>query len=173
MLPIKSGNAGTVSFDGSLVRESWGSPIAKLRGDAPAQTIQTGNLKIRASSNPLAFGISTLAGGIEIQIFSVDRGTGIVSFKTGESPLLGLGEGGPQFDRRGSIDTMVSGQGGYKLETHGGRVPIPWLISTAGWAVFFHQPFGTFDSYWNSNQVCADRSQDAAFPLDIFFAASP
>lgn len=171
VLPIKSGKAGTVFFDGSLVRESWGAPIAKLRGDAQAQTIQAGNLKIRASSNPLAFAIS-IAGGMEIQTFSVDRSTGIVSFQTGESPLLGLGEGGPQFDRRGSIDTMVSGQGGYKLETHGGRVPIPWLISTAGWAIFFHQPFGTFD-FTGPQTKFAPPSADAAFPLDIFFVASP
>jgi alpha-glucosidase (family GH31 glycosyl hydrolase) len=171
VLPIRSGKTGTVPFDGSLVRESWGAPIAKLRGDAPAQTIQAGNLKIRASSNPLAFAIS-IAGGIEIQTFFVDRATGIVSFKTGDSPLLGLGEGGPQFDRRGSIDTMVSGQGGYKLETHGGRVPIPWLIGTAGWAVFFHQPFGTFD-FAGPQTKFAPTSQDAAFPLDIFFVASP
>jgi alpha-glucosidase (family GH31 glycosyl hydrolase) len=171
VLPIKSGKAGNVRFDGSLVRESWGAPIAKLRGDAPAQTTQAGNLKIRASSSPLAFAIS-IAVGIEIQAFSVDRATGIVSFKTGESPLLGLGEGGPQFDRRGSIDTMVSGQGGYKLETHGGRVPIPWLISTAGWAIFFHQPFGTFD-FTGPQTKFAPASPDAAFPLDIFFVASP
>ena len=40
---------------------------------------------------------------------------------------------------------MRSGQGGYKLATHGGRVPVPWIIGASGWAIFFHQPFGTFD----------------------------
>ena len=40
---------------------------------------------------------------------------------------------------------MVSGQGGYRLATHGGRVPIPWLVGTSGWAMYFNQPFGTFD----------------------------
>ena len=40
---------------------------------------------------------------------------------------------------------MRNGQGGYQLRTHGGRVPIQWLIGTAGWALFIHQPFGTFD----------------------------
>ena len=171
VLPIVSGKPATVPFDGSLVRESWGSPIAKSRGDAPAQTIQAGNLKIRVSSNPLAFAV-TNADGIEIQTLSVDRATGIVSFKTGESPLLGLGEGGPQFDRRGSIDTMVSGQGGYKLETHGGRVPIPWLIGTTGWAIFFHQPFGTFD-FTGPQAKFTPIGPETAFPLDIFFVASP
>ena len=136
----------------------------------PHKRFRAGNLRVRASSNPLAFAIS-IAGGLEIQTFSVDRATGIVSFATGESPLLGLGEGGPQFDRRGSIDTMVSGQGGYKLETHGGRVPIPWLISTAGWAIFFHQPFGTFD-FTGTQTKFHPPSPDAAFPLDIFFVAS-
>ena len=171
VLPIESGRTATVPFDGSLVRESWGAPIATLRGDAPGQTIQAGNLKIRVSSNPLAFAFSS-AGGAEIQTLFVDRATGIVSFKAGESPLLGLGEGGPQFDRRGSIDTMVSGQGGYKLETHGGRVPIPWLISTAGWALFFHQPSGTFD-FTGPQTKFAPASPNAAFPLDLFFVASP
>jgi alpha-glucosidase/alpha-D-xyloside xylohydrolase len=44
---------------------------------------------------------------------------------------------------------MRSGQGGYQLRTHGGRVPIPWVIGTNGpagaWAIFFRAPFGTFD----------------------------
>jgi hypothetical protein len=43
------------------------------------------------------------------------------------------------------VDLMKSGQGGYQLATHGGRVPIPWIISACGWAMFFHQPYGTFD----------------------------
>ena len=68
-------------------------------------------------------------------------------------------------------DTMVSGEGGYKLETHGGRVPIPWIIGTAGWAIFFHQPFGTFD-FKGPQSKFAPTSPEAAFPLDIFFVAS-
>ena len=73
------------------------------------------------------------------------RQTGSFAFHLGDGPVLGLGEGGPQFDRRGSVDRMRSGQGGYRLRTHGGRVPVPWLIGTAGWAMFVHQPGGTFD----------------------------
>jgi len=171
VLPVKSGKAATVPIDGSLVLESWGTPVAKLGGRDAGQTIQAGNLRIRASLDPLSFAIST-ASRNEIQTLSVDHATGIVSFKTGESPLLGLGEGGPQFDRRGSIDTMVSGQGGYKLETHGGHVPIPWIISTAGWAIFFHQPFGSFD-FTGPQTKFAPTRPDAAFPLDLFFVASP
>ena len=49
-------------------------------------------------------------------------------FNIDGSHLLGLGQGGPQFDRRGHADSMVSGQGGYQLATHGARVPIQFLI---------------------------------------------
>ena len=91
--------------------------------------------------------------------------------RPGASPLLGLGEGGPQFDRRGSTDRMVSGQGGYRLRTHGGRVPIPWLIGTAGWAMFIHQPFGTFD-FSGPQSKFHPPTPDAELPLDIFFVAS-
>ena len=40
---------------------------------------------------------------------------------------------------------MRNGQGGYQLRTHGGRVPIQWLVGTDGWGMFIHQPLGAFD----------------------------
>ena len=170
VLPIQDGKVVEVPLNGALVRDSWGSPISsRHRGDRE-QTIQFGNLRVRASLDPLSFVIST-AAGVEIQTLSVERATGVVSFATGESPLLGLGEGGPQFDRRGSVDTMISGQGGYHLETHGGRVPIPWIIGTAGWAMFFHQPFGTFD-FTGPQSKFTPANPNTQSPLDIFFVAS-
>jgi alpha-glucosidase/alpha-D-xyloside xylohydrolase len=66
---------------------------------------------------------------------------------------------------------MRSGQGGYKLATHGGRVPIPWVIGTSGWAVFFHQPFGTFD-FTGAKGRFLPTARDAAVPLDLFLVAS-
>ncbi len=171
VLPIQNGKVADTPFNGALVRESWGPPIARLRGQELGQAIQSGNLRVRASLDPLSFTIST-ADGVEVQTLSADRSTGIVSFATGKSPLLGLGEGGPQFDRRGSVDTMINGQVGYHLETHGGRVPIPWIIGTAGWAIFFHQPFGTFD-FTEPQSRFAPASPDTRFPLDIFVVASP
>jgi alpha-glucosidase/alpha-D-xyloside xylohydrolase len=170
ILSVRNAKVEEVSFFGALVRESWGDPLVRLRGKEPGQTIQSGNLKVRVSLDPLSFAISTV-GGIEIQTLTVDRATGVVSFATGDSPLLGLGEGGPQFDRRGSVDTMISGQGGYHLETHGGRVPIPWIIGTAGWAIFFHQPFGTFD-FTGPHSRFTPANSATPFPLDIFVVAS-
>jgi hypothetical protein len=37
---------------------------------------------------------------------------GVLEFSTGNAPLLGFGEGGAQFDRRGAVDQMRNGQGG-------------------------------------------------------------
>jgi len=159
-----------VTGDGSLVKDTWGAPIVKLRSLARARTVKVGNLKVKISSDPLSFAMESVKGAV-LQNLSVNKDTGVVSFATGNSPLLGLGEGGPQFDRRGSTDRMHSGQGGYQLRTHGGRVPIPWLIGTAGWAMFIHQPFGTFD-FTGAESKFQPPTPDAALPLDIFFIAS-
>ncbi|HET6181847.1 MAG TPA: TIM-barrel domain-containing protein [Candidatus Sulfotelmatobacter sp.] len=168
VLPIRGGHTVPIPFDGSLVRESWGTPLARLRGDASARKVGAGLLSVHVSADPIVLTITT-AKGDTIQRLEVDHVTGIVSFATGNSPLLGLGEGGPQFDRRGSTDRMVSGQGGYHLATHGGRVPIPWILSTAGWAMFIHQPFGTFDFAGPQGKF---QPSTAASPLDVFFVAS-
>ena len=167
---LEHGRAMTVGGDGSLVQTSWGAPILKLRTSSAVRTVKTGNLIVKLSSDPVAFSIETLRGAM-VQHLTVDKDTGVVSFITGDSPLLGLGEGGPQFDRRGSIDRMHSGQGGFQLRTHGGRVPIPWLIGTAGWAMFIHQPFGTFD-FSGTESKFQPAGPEAALPLDIFFVAA-
>jgi alpha-glucosidase (family GH31 glycosyl hydrolase) len=170
VLPVKRGSAIPVPSDGSLLKTSWGAASAKLRVEAQAQTIECKDMRVSFSASPLAFTIANLQGET-IQKFNIDEETGAVSFSTGASPILGLGEGGPQFDRRGSTDPMKSGQGGYQLATHGGRVPVPWVIGTGGWAIFFHQPFGTFD-FTGEQSKFLPTSPKSALPLDIFFVAS-
>lgn len=164
------GQADAVPTDGSLVRTDWGKPLAILRSQWRAQTITAGNLQVRAIPEPLSFRIDNRQGD-PIQRLNVDPDTGVITFETGSSPLFGLGEGGPQFDRRGSLDRMVNGQGGYELHTHGARVPIPWIIGTAGWAMFFHQPFGNFDLTGPQSKFLP-ASPDQALPLDLFFVGS-
>jgi alpha-glucosidase/alpha-D-xyloside xylohydrolase len=80
------------------------------------------------------------ADGRPVQRLTLDTATPRVSFLLPKGPLLGFGEGGPQFDRKGSTDFMRNGQGGYQLRTHGGRVPIQWLVGTDGWGLYIHQP---------------------------------
>ena len=170
ILPVKNGQVDPIPFNGCLVRAAWDPPIAKLRGGTPAQTIKLGSLMLRVSPDPLTFIIAT-ANEETVQTLTWDQASGALSFLTGDSPLLGLGEGGPQFDRRGSTDAMISGQGGYKLATHGGRVPIPWIVSTSGWAMFFNQPFGTFD-FTGPQSKFLPSNPDAALPLDIFLTVA-
>jgi alpha-glucosidase (family GH31 glycosyl hydrolase) len=170
LLPSNNGGLGTIPTNGSLVRESWGAPVATLRGDWRGQVVSAANLRVHVEPSPLTFIIEN-ANGERIQKLAVDRNTGVVQFETGSSPLLGLGEGGPQFDRRGSVERMISGQGGYRLKTHGGRVPIPWIIGTSGWAIFFHQPFGTFD-FSGAQSRFVPETDTGSLPLDLFFVAS-
>jgi alpha-glucosidase (family GH31 glycosyl hydrolase) len=168
ILPLNNGSVRSIPLNGSLVQESWGAPVARLRSD-PGHTIAAGNLRLKVSFHPLSIAVANDRGDI-VQRFTRAEKTGVLSFLTGSSPMFGLGEGGPQFDRRGSIDVMRSGQGAYKLATHGGRVPIPWIIGTSGWAAFFHQPFGTFDLSGPEGKF---QPASPALPLDLFFIASP
>lgn len=170
VLPVTGGKASTVPNEGALVRDSWGPAAATLTGIAHAQTIKASGLSVKFAPDPITFGIETAAGE-SVQQIDVNPDTGAVSFLTGDAPLLGLGEGGPQFDRRGSTDMMRSGQGGYRLRTHGGRVPIPWIISTSGWAIFFHLPYGAFD-FTGAKSRLDPHNGTAALPLDLFVIAS-
>jgi alpha-glucosidase (family GH31 glycosyl hydrolase) len=161
--------ARTIPSDGSLVHAYWGAPLARLR-EEPEHAIEAGSFRLKISFSPVRIAVTNERGDT-IQELGWDRLTGAVAFPTGPAPLFGLGEGGPQFDRRGSLDPMHSGQGGYKLATHGGRVPIPWIIGTQGWAIFFHQPFGTFDLTGPLAKFQPEGS-GATLPLDLFFVAS-
>jgi alpha-glucosidase (family GH31 glycosyl hydrolase) len=167
--PLQGGAVGAIPVDGSLVQESWGEPVVRLHAGTD-QSIQVGNANLRVSFHPLSIVIANIRGEA-IQQLGWDQSTGSLSFSSGNSPLLGLGEGGPQFDRRGSVDLTQNGQSGYKLATHGARVLIPWIIGTEGWAIFFHHPYGTFDLRGSEGKFQpADRGR--TLPLDLFFTAS-
>jgi alpha-glucosidase (family GH31 glycosyl hydrolase) len=169
IFPLTGGAERSILADGSLVQESWGAPVAMLRAE-PAHDVALGNLRLKVSFQPVSITVADERGNV-IQQFAWDENTGVLSFLSGSAPLFGLGEGGPQFDRRGSTDPMRSGQGGYKLATHGGRVPIPWIIGASGWAIFFHQPFGTFD-LTGAQAKFKPTSRSTALPLDLFFVVS-
>src|SRR6185312_3341216 len=189
IFPIENGKLGTIADDGSLVQASWGAPTVKLRGAFKAQTVKVGGVSVRVTPDPLSFAIVN-AKNETIQQLSVDKSSAVVSFQTGSTPILGLGEGGPQFDRRGHAFDNRSGQGGYQLRTHGGRVPIPFIIGSGGWAMFIHQPFGSFDFSGAESKFTPMYPTTAApilptergqrptppphdpLPIDLFFTAS-
>lgn len=149
---------GAVPVDGALVKENFGQPARRRT----AGNIKCGELTVKVSGNPLTIRVEG-KGGRLVQELSIDA-AGNLSFQLGESPLLGLGQGGPQFDRRGKVDRMGSGQGGYQLATHGGKVPIQFLIGTSGWAMYIHQPLGSFDLTGAKGVF----QPTAPLPLDLF-----
>jgi alpha-glucosidase (family GH31 glycosyl hydrolase) len=181
LLEIVNGAVQPLAFDDSLVQQAWGNPAAKLRSVTKAQTVRAGELRASIEPDPFAITIQS-AAGTTIQRLKFDTAAGVISFNTGDAPLLGLGEGGPQFDRRGSTDRMRSGQGGYQLRTHGGRVPIPWIVGTSGWALFIRRPFGTFDftgpeskltpAYPNGVPQGQTPPPAQPLPIDIFAVVS-
>lgn len=152
LLDANSGPGTRVPDDGALTLDS-ASPRRN-----------TGSLHV-SSPEPLRFEINNAAGK-NVQQLRIDPTTGALTFALFDRPVFGLGEGGPQFDRRGSTDRMRSGQGRYQLHTHGGRVPIQWLIGTAGWAMFIHSPLGSFDLTGSEGRFLPPDS--GPLPLDIF-----
>jgi alpha-glucosidase (family GH31 glycosyl hydrolase) len=154
-------HSGGVPDDGAVVLDA--TPPASNR--VPRQGSAAG-LRVQISQEPLTFHIAG-PDGRQVQQLQIDENTGSVAFPLGDAPVLGMGEGGPQFDRRGNVDHMRSGQGGYRLRTHGGCVPIQWLIGVSRWAMFIHQPLGSFDLTGGEGRFSANDSA-AALPLDIF-----
>ena len=106
--------------------------------------LENGGVTVQIAHDPVSVRIASKVQPTVSQTLTVTD-QGVLEFDLGERPVLGFGEGGAQFDRLGSVDAMRNGQGGYQLRTHGGRVPIQWLIATGGFGLFIHQPMGAFD----------------------------
>ena len=152
---------GQLNADDALIGSADGRRVS-----AAAAKVKAGDLSISVSQAPLTVVVSDASGAV-VQKLTIPEAGGL-EFLIGDAPLLGFGEGGPQFDRRGAVDAMRNGQGGYQLRTHGGRVPIQWLIGTAGWGLFIHNPIGTFDLKGPAGKV----TTQAPLPVDCFVVVS-
>jgi alpha-glucosidase (family GH31 glycosyl hydrolase) len=157
--------------DSALAQRSQGRLLTKNHSIESSQVLTWGNRQLRVTGSPTTIEIEEENGPLIQSLRLDDQGT--VTFKSSRGPVFGLGEGGPQFDRRGHQYTMDNGQFEPLLATIGARLPVPWLISTDGWALFFHEPFGHLDlsgpEYVFSQPPTAVENP---VPLDIFFVAS-
>src|SRR5262245_33237460 len=171
--PLENGQPKPIPQDGALVKEDFGKPQTKLRALAASRAVKCGNLTVKLTGDPFAIRVEG-EGGRLLQDLRFDA-TGKMTFLTGDAPVLGLGQGGPQFDKRGSLDRMGSGQGAFQLATHGAKVPVQLAIGTSGWAMFVHQPAGAFDLNARDAAVFAAREAENSLPLDLFVigAAEP
>ena len=153
--------------DGILVEDGAGRVIERdLR---PDRSVAAGDLVVRFTDHPPTIVIETRMGD-PVQRLVLDAKSPILRFALGKGRIFGLGEGGPQFDRRGSSYGVRNGQGGYQLRTHGARVSVPWIVSTDGWAFLVPQPAGAIDL---SGEEGTFTPADDERPLDLFVAASP
>jgi alpha-glucosidase/alpha-D-xyloside xylohydrolase len=136
---------------------------------AAEQRVASGDLLVTVTQGPTTtIAIDTRAKR-RVQTLMFDSNEPTLAFSIGQSPVLGMGEGGPQFDRRGTSYPLRNGQGGYQLRTHGGRVPIQWLVGTEGWGLYVHQPLGSFDLMGGIGRL---TPQGDALPFDIFVVGS-
>ncbi len=178
--PIIDGTARP-EVDIGVLNPSAGMPRRNgERNTADLAQVRVGLLTVRLAGGRPALTIEEADGHVvQRLVFNPDEPG--MTFALGTQPVLGFGEGGAQFDRRGAIDPMrngqatyrsPTGQGGYALRTHGGRVPIPWLIGTAGWGLYIHQPAGTFD-LTGADGVFTPREGESAFDIIVVSAADP
>jgi alpha-glucosidase/alpha-D-xyloside xylohydrolase len=153
--PIVDGKAQAVVNRGALVA-------------AAEQRAASGDLivRVREGASPA---VAITRAGKPVQEITFNNTDARVALAMGNGPIFGLGEGGPQFDRRGSIYNHRNGQGGYQLRTHGGRVSIQWLLSTDGWGVYVHQPMGVFNL--NGGLITFTPATDL-LPFDAFVVAA-
>ena len=153
--------------DGALTRANWATTPGNIVV-TPNQTL-TGPLTIEVSSHPVSSGGAKLTA--MWRQFEFDRITGRVSFYMTDAPVLGLGQGGPQFDRRGTSMPNRSGQGAFQLATHGGRVPVQFVINRS--AFYIHQPLGTLN-FTDTRPFTGtfDPPSQGSLPMDIFVIGS-
>lgn len=194
--PIIDGRPAPVAETGALTDAASGTVHVRAREAAPLARVSAGDLVLRFVEEPPTLHVET-RDGVPVQRLTMSTTEPGFSFLLSPGPMLGMGEGGPQFDRKGTDDPMINGQGGYHLATHGTRVPIQWLIGTSPdasgrgphpWALFVHQPYGRFDLTGTEGRFALPEPRgpgrrpvslvnpepvvSSALPLDVFVVAS-
>ncbi len=171
LLPLNSQEqAQPIPDDGVLVASQGVEAPIRIRSVSAESNLACGTFELKILPQPLTLIIRD-QNQAELQRVQIDVSDGSVGFLTQGAPVFGLGEGGPQFDRRGHDYSMKHGQGTPDLATIGARVSIPWLVGAGGWALFFHLPFGSFDLTANEGRF-RPWASGTALPLDLFFVGS-
>jgi alpha-glucosidase (family GH31 glycosyl hydrolase) len=134
-----------------------------------AKELRVGQLRLTIKPQPLTISVHRTDGKlVQELIFDDNSGTNTVTFRT-DAPVLGLGEGEQQFDRRGHYYRMRNGQIAPLLATHGATIPVPFLIGTDGWALFFNRMWGEFDlRETNQGRFIPTLNALGREPLELF-----
>src|SRR4051794_38395728 len=108
---LREGKPVPLEADGALLERAWPPPWAQLRSLSHPLTFRSGDLSISLNPNPARVVIRK-SEKETVQEVLLDESTGALQFDIAGGLLLGLGQGAPQFDRRGHVDSMISGQAG-------------------------------------------------------------
>ncbi len=139
----------------------------RLREFAGGRQMRIGPLEVTVTAEPLAVLVRRRDGRVVQELTFAGGVSGAIGFRT-DGPVLGLGEGAQQFDRRGALYPMEPTWGGWNRPVLGSVVPSPFLIGTDGWALFAHLPEGAFDLRGGKGRFVPRREDPAAAPLDLF-----
>jgi alpha-glucosidase (family GH31 glycosyl hydrolase) len=171
LLPLDShGQAQPIPNDLVLVASPPRQAPIRIRSVSAETSLTCGAFRLKVLPQPLVVIIQDDKQG-ELQRLQIDLADGSVRFPTLGAPIFGLGEGGPQLDRRGHEYSMKHGQATPDLATDGARVAIPWLVGAGKWALFFHLPYGSFDLTSEEGRFRPWASAPP-LPLDLFLVAS-
>jgi alpha-glucosidase/alpha-D-xyloside xylohydrolase len=142
---------GDFPFTPALAEREYPRPAISIREITAPVKARVGSIDVEVRPSPLSI-VATRADGEPIQtiVFHED---GNLSFKTGDAPVLGMGEGGPvprgnfrrlpvEFDRRGRFHAM---RPRWQSDAYGSRNPVALMIGSEGWGLFIATPWGQVD----------------------------
>ena len=150
-----------------------GSAVAlRLRIAEGGREVSVGKFGVKISTEPFTVRVSDGAGRM-IQEITFDPEAPGFAFARGTRPVLGLGEGGAQFDRSGREYPFFNGQKNPDKLTAGARVAAPYVIGTEGWAIFVASGAGTFDLRTERGRFKPLSEASAGVDLIVFDASDP
>ncbi|MBI4662689.1 MAG: DUF5110 domain-containing protein [Verrucomicrobia bacterium] len=141
----------------------------RVRDLSGEKELRVGQFWVTLKPKPLAVSVRRTDGKpVQELVFEDALSTNAgVAFRI-EAPLLGLGEGAQQFDRRGALYPMEPSWGGWNRPVLGSVVPSPFLIGTEGWAIFAHSPEGQFDLRGRRGRFVPKPEAQGSPALDLF-----
>jgi len=165
VLPLRpDGSAVAVPKNDFLQPLAAVAPVRRLRVAAADKLVGVGAWRVRVQAQPFSVGIEKAGRLVQQLAFETN---GVMTFALGDGPVLGLGEGGQQFDRRGGNYPEENGQQTKNLRVFGARVAAPFLIGTTGWAMFLNTPRGAFDLVGARGIVRPEKGAEPGL-VDIF-----
>src|SRR5262249_34164286 len=88
-------NAAIVG-DGSLVQQTFPGPEKHFAAIPQTESLRLGDFTLLVSRDPLSISLENRKLRLTQKLL-IDQQTGSLTFALGQGPILGLGEGGPQF----------------------------------------------------------------------------